>query len=345
MEYARVWPSGMTSLFSISRSCDDDEFIRETWIFVGRLGGGQQGKGFLGMEDTHETGGDHHGDSVADASSMAYAAAEAAAAAAAAEAEEDLATRTCRICSKGGEDGRAMLHFPSAELDLSVAQVAPQVTTFTEDIVMHLFCGKTASILPNVNMPQYEILSKAGLKNKHGIGSEVNTALARTRYATTAAPGSKDKQFYIVQEFEANLAAVRIAAGTHAYHQQSQAPEIAIPPHPHQIYAHASVPDSHYTTTSPSEASPVQQPQLKAAPVRAAAGTSVTKPNQRKEEAWAYIPQQQDVQLTSDGKMKCACGGSHLPPGTPKGDTSFRSHMMTKRHQKWMEDNGLLGAV
>jgi len=296
--------------------------------------------------DEHDHSGDGTGDSVADADSMAYAAAEAAAAVAAAEAgEDDFASQTCRVCSKGGEDGRAMIHFPAMEIDVSVAQVAPQVTTFTEDIIMHVFCGKTASILPNVNMPQYEILSKAGIKNKHGIGTEVNTALARTRCAATAAPGAKEKQFYIVQEFEANLAAVRMVTGTHhGYQQQPQSPEIAIPPHPHHMYAQPPVPEPHYHV-SPIDATSLQPQHIKPAPVRSAAGTTVAKPLRRNEDAWSYVSNPHEVEMTSDGKVKCACGGTHLPTGTTKGAASWRAHVMTKRHQKWMEENGLLGVV
>ena len=289
------------------------------------------------MDDPNDASADAE---AADANSMAYAAAEAAAAA---EAQEDLATRTCRICGKGGEDGRAMIHFPPMDIDMTVAQVAPNVTTFTEDLALHVFCGKTASILPNVNMPQYEILSKAGIKNKHGIGTEVNTALARTRVATVTQTGAKEKQFYIVQEFEANLSAVRMASGTHhVYQQQPQLPEIAIPPHPHHLYAQPPLPEQQYHHPAETlQAAHIQQ--MKPAPARAAAG-AIHKPGRRREEAWAYAPQSES-NMTSDGKIKCACGGTHLPTGTAKGAASWRSHVMTKRHQKWMEENGLLGAV
>ena len=132
---------------------------------------------------------------------------------------------TCRICGKGSEDGRQLVRFLPVPHDVSAARAAPGVITFTEDFCMHVFCGKTASILPNVNRPDLEILAKPGLKNKHGIGPEVNAALARTRCAVTVQPGgsddvsagatmaftsnSRDKQFFLVREFEANLAAIR----------------------------------------------------------------------------------------------------------------------------------------
>lgn len=290
------------------------------------------------MENPNDTTGDTTGDSVAEASSMAYAASEAAKAAAAIEAQEDLATRACRICNKGGEDGRAMIHFPPVEVDVTVAQIAPQVTTFTEDLAMHVFCGKTASILPNVNMPQYEILSKAGIKNKHGIGTEINTALARTRCATVAAPGAKEKQFYLVQEFEAIIAAIRFATGSLNYQQQQQHPqsqEITIPAHPHHMYAQAPMSEQFATSSVAASGTKV---------VPAKAGKTAAKAGRNQEQVWVY-PAQSEVQVNADGKVQCACGGTHLPTGTAKGVASWRSHVMTKRHQKWMEDNGLLGAV
>lgn len=328
-------------------------------------------------------------ESVAEANSMAYAAAEAAAAVAAAETQQHLATRKCRICNKS--DDRAMIHFSPTGTDPTVAQIAPHVTTFSEDLALHVFCAKTASILPTTNMPQYEILSKAGVKNKHGIGNEVNTALARTRCAVTPGPGGKDKQFYLVQEVEANLAGVRVATGTHHMYQMANSPEIAIPAHPHHLYAAQppSTPNSTatndgiheqqhlYTTTTNDSAdattaetyaaaaqSPPQQQQpqyrynqqqsLKPSPVRASAGTTLHKasvggrrPHSSSTDWTAYPPheQQQQIELTMDGKVKCPCGGTHLPTGTPKGASSWRSHVMTKRHQNWMEEHGLMGAV
>jgi hypothetical protein len=280
------------------------------------------------MEDPN----DASGDADTDASSMAYAAAEAAAAVAAAEAGEDY-TEPCRICGKGN-DGRSMVRFHPVQVDLNVASVAPNTTTFVEDITLHVFCGKTAFILPTVHMPQYEILSKAGIKNKHGIGAEVNGALARTRCANVTTPGAKEKTFYLVQEFEAHLLAIRSAhAQQHAYHS----PEIAlqVPHHPHHMYAQPPADQYQYQLHETHHVKPT--------PVRAAAG-AIHKPG-RHQESYMYAPQQYDLAMTSDGKIRCACGGTHLPTGTAKGAASWRSHVMTKRHQKWMEDNGLLGAV
>ena len=125
--------------------------------------------------------------------------------------DDELSTppRICRICHK--MDDRPVLRFAPVEYDMNVVGAAPHVQTFPLDICVHVFCGKTASILPNVNQPEYEILTKAGIKNKHGIGGEVNAALSRTRCAIlpTDVGHGKEKQFYLVREFEAHLAAVR----------------------------------------------------------------------------------------------------------------------------------------
>jgi hypothetical protein len=104
---------------------------------------------------------------------------------------------------------------------------APNVTSFEEEVCLHVFCGKTASILPHVNRPDLEILTKAGIKNKHGIGPEVNAAISRTRSAvyqeqrqvpssstsssstSSSSSSSRDKEFYLIKEFEANLALIR----------------------------------------------------------------------------------------------------------------------------------------
>jgi len=148
----------------------------------------------------------------------------------------------CRICGRGDEDGRPLLRFIPVEHCPAAAEASPSVQTFSQDICLHIFCGKTASILPSVAKPELEILTKAGLKNKHGIGPEVNAALARTRCAVLATaslmmqtglannnnsinnnsattqqqqqqhhmqqlqqlPG-KEKQFYLVREFEAHF--------------------------------------------------------------------------------------------------------------------------------------------
>jgi hypothetical protein len=256
---------------------------------------------------------------------MALAAAEAAAA----------VDGVCRICGKG-DDGRQLCRFLPVEHDIHSA-----IMTWSEDITLHVFCGKTASILPHVNLPEYEILSKAGLKNKHGIGPEVNGALARTRSSIVQAEGAKEKYFFLVKEFESNLAAIRNAI-QQPYHAVATVPINQyhhIPSHhthhhlldpyaTHDYYASVSpLPPTLYSTNKP-------------AVHRASSGGSV---KYSSKDQWSLPPAEGTV--TADGKIRCGCGGVHLPTGTPKGDASWRSHVMTKRHQKWMEDNGLLGAV
>jgi hypothetical protein len=312
------------------------------------------------MEDPNDTSGDAEaeGEVEADATnSMAYAAAEAAAAAAEAEEdedeeEEDDLSQPCRLCGKGN-DGRAMIRFYPVQVDLNVASVAPTTNTFSQDITLHVFCGKTASILPNVQMPQYEILSKAGIKNKHGIGAEVNGALARTRCANVATPGAKEKTFFIVHEFEAHLLAIR-TAHQHQQHPYAHSPEIALQvPSPHHHAHHMSYaqqPEAQYQYQMPTHEQAQHHHHIKPSPVRAAAG-AVHKHGRRPQESYMYVappppPLQYDTTAgASEGKIRCACGGTHLPTGSAKGAASWRSHVMTKRHQKWMEDNDLLGAV
>lgn len=129
----------------------------------------------------------------------------------------------CLICQR--PDDRPLLHFGGYN-----------------DIYLHVFCGKTASILPDVNCPDLEILSKAGLKNKHGTGPDVNAALVRTRSAVA------DKEYYLVREFEAVLEEIR-----------------------------------------------------------------------------------------ENSKVRCGCGGMHWPPGTAKGTLSYRNHVISERHQRWIQ--------
>jgi hypothetical protein len=256
----------------------------------------------------------------------------------------------CRICGKGmDDDGRVLCHFFPTDVDDHTLDVAPGVVTFGEDIALHVFCGKTASILPNVNQPDLEILSKAGIKNKHGIGPEVNGALARSRSSTVAAEGAKEKTFYIVKEFEAHLAAIRNASlSAAAMNAVAMEHHLGPPTSPFQHHQ-----GSHHLSTtldvmsgSPGDPSfdPLYQHMSstshhnapKLIPIKASH-------TYQKRDPWVLSPS--DVTITSDGKIRCGCGGTHLPTGTARGDASWRSHVMTKRHQKWMEENGLLGAV
>jgi hypothetical protein len=261
----------------------------------------------------------------------------------------------CRICGKGlDDDGRVLCHFLPTAVDDNTLDLAPDVVTFGDDIALHVFCGKTASILPNVNQPDLEILSKAGIKNKHGIGPEVNGALARTRSSTVAAEGAKEKTFYIVKEFEAHLAAIRNAslnaaamnaAALDHHLGQPSSPYQHQENHHHSIHSGTQLVD----VITGSSGDPVfdslyhHSPEShhhhhpsKTVPVKASH-------SYQKRDPWT-LPEP-EVTITSDGKIRCGCGGTHLPTGTARGDASWRSHVMTKRHQKWMEENGLLGAV
>jgi hypothetical protein len=317
----------------------------------------------------------------------------------------------CCICEKADE--RPVLRFLPVEQSLSVLTAAPHVQTFPMDICLHIFCGKTASILPSVNQPDLEILTKAGIKNKHGIGFEVSAALARTRCAILAEEGVKEKCFYLVREFEANLAAVRHtqitfvprlamhhttkisskttprgSAGTAAKKKHSSGkkdkdnhhssaplvaasiPPIALPPHymhpntptmmamPSQLQLHqhngmALLPDPfsaqylHFESTGPSAltGSPtleqleamvhqqhlhqLQQNAVFATTMSTTAGMNATTNNNK------LLP----VKASRTSKVHCECGGTHLPTHTAKGIQSWRNHILTKRHQKWMESN------
>lgn len=99
-------------------------------------------------------------------------------------ADEDV----CLICGVG-DDGRRLCHFhPNEECP--------------DEIFLHVFCGKTAAILPHVNRPELEILTKAGVKNKHGTGVTVTLALQRCRSARVNDPSNREQEYYLSKEFE-----------------------------------------------------------------------------------------------------------------------------------------------
>jgi hypothetical protein len=395
----------------------------------------------------------------------------------------------CRICQQGEYEGRPIIRFLASNhndhrlttsspgggtLHPPPPPPPPGVSSFTEEIQLHVFCGKTASILPNVNQPDLEILTKAGLKNKHGIGPEVNAALARTRCAvipnstgsndTSSSSSSKEKQYYLVREFEAHLASIRnahinfmgsevsslpggvqLSVEQQAFtqdpfnnYQQPQQDQLqpqhlqaqhqylnhpgGAPPQPTDFYdpysdsgldstlhQHLQLPPpppplqqqqapSHYSSSSYDPYSvnnnhgshnrnastanggiaqnSINNNQKPRRANKAAAG-QIAKPKggrrrRQQEVAPMPLPPPQDNGhntmmpmdmsstwsyqdtcsstpggeiLTPDGKVKCGCGGTHWPSGTSKGSSSWRIHVMTKKHQKWMEDNGMLGAV
>lgn len=102
--------------------------------------------------------------------------------------EELSAEGVCLICGVG-DDGRHLCHFHSND-------------ECPEEIVLHVFCGKTAAILPHVNRPDLEILTKAGIKNKHGTGVSVTLALQRCRSARVNDPSNREQEYYLSKEFE-----------------------------------------------------------------------------------------------------------------------------------------------
>ena len=348
----------------------------------------------------------------------------------------------CRICGRGNEDGRAVLRFYPVLHDMATATAAPGVTTFAEDLCLHVFCGKTASILPHVQRPDLEILTKAGLKNKHGIGPEVNAALARTRSATLTEPAHassltsttavKEKQYYLVREFEAHLAAIR---HTHLafdpfqeQDEDNQQQEQEQQPLHQRHNQHQHIQPDHdsddeelmlHTTTQYPQS---QQSQLQrinsladdddvdhddrsndiddtdnedengrsssisatdealsvneftvqdiaqvdaqladflnsaTSASAAPAGLSITAIDSTSHAAAVPIldykitppPQKAATPNSSskhkrkgssyhDERVRCGCGGMHWPVTSSKGASSWRSHVLTKRHQKWVE--------
>ena len=343
----------------------------------------------------------------------------------------ELTNPICRICGQGNEEGRPVLRFLPVTHDAGAARAAPCVVTFTDDICLHIFCGKTASILPTVNRPDLEILTKAGLKNKHGIGPEVNAALARTRAAipwndnkngsatttatttttngvsSTSITASKEKQYYLVREFEAHLASIRhtkirfssndaatttttnntntdavtaaattmTAATTITTAEQSSSSSSSSPPllptDPFVPQDLAALGDAYNVDVAMDYAAltadvppppplipppPVAPSVCKTIPTKANVG-QIHKPFRRKSQQQIsnhQLQQQQQqidalisygAEIQPDGKIKCPCGGTHLPPNKQRGTQSWRNHIMTKRHQKWMEEHGLLGIV
>ena len=94
----------------------------------------------------------------------------------------------CLVCGVG-DDGRRLCHFIPNE-------------DCPDEILLHVFCGKTAAILPHVNRPDLEILTKAGVKNKHGTGVSVTLALQRCRSARVNDPSNREQEYYLSKEFE-----------------------------------------------------------------------------------------------------------------------------------------------
>jgi hypothetical protein len=102
----------------------------------------------------------------------------------------------CQICGEGETAQKQLCYFlPTA--------YEPEAT------VLHVFCGKIAAILPKINRPDLEILTKSGIKHKHGTGPCVLVALQRSRASKIPAEKNKREQcYYLVKEVEDHLNAV-----------------------------------------------------------------------------------------------------------------------------------------
>ena len=225
----------------------------------------------------------------------------------------------CQLCHSDDQDGRPLLRFLPVDYQQK----------FTENICLHVFCGKTASIFGQ--SPHLEILTKPGLKNKHGLGPEVNSALARTRHAVI--PGDP-KQYYLVREFEAHLADIRqsnqqrtVGQDWDVHHPPSHlqppiAPEVALFEF-HDADDNAANVD--FIDTA------LQESVLVA---NAAEGLTFARGTKRQRtiDDTELLPQ-----IAPDGKHRCLCGGTYWPTDTPKGQASWRAHLATKRHQRWLE--------
>jgi len=273
-----------------------------------------------------------------------------------AEGEGDPVCRICRVL-----DDRPLLRFHPSDW-------APSVTpTCSQHIALHQFCGKTASILQD--QPDLEILTKAGLKRKHGIGSEIQAALARTRSATA----DNNNVFYLVREFEAHLAAIKAplmvppplpmvgSAATTAYggyvitctndNTTADSP-LAGPSDLHHSRHHQHGTDSptahnqhcddSTTTTPPSVSSPSSVDPILQSLFPQSSATSIHHSNYLPSSAAAAamesppLPGRKHQNNHKRHRVECPCGGSHLGTHTPAGVRSFRAHVASQRHQQWL---------
>lgn len=226
----------------------------------------------------------------------------------------------CQLCHRDDEDGRPLLRFLPVDYQQK----------FTEYICLHVFCGKTASIFGQ--SPHLEILTKAGLKNKHGLGPEVNSALARTRHAVI--PGDP-KQYYLVREFEAHLSDIRQS------NQRSVGQEWDVNPPSHlrpPVPPDAALFEFHDADDNANVDfidSALQEPELVTNGVE---DLSFARGAKRKR----TVDTELLPQVAPDGKHRCLCGGTYWPTDTPKGQASWRAHFATKRHQRWLDEGKTL---
>jgi len=245
-------------------------------------------------------------------------------------AEHQQLPRSCLICGKDFmENSRAMVHFLPSES-------APS------HVSLHVFCGKTASILPQTAQPHLEIMLKAGLKNKHGIGPDVNFALARTRSAVGQGseaekdPKRLEKEYYLVKEFEGHLESIRSLQFKRDLSLPPQISQIETPvlaPMPPNILAHflsnahtakaiSSKPKAHKASrNSGMMKNPYMYRQEEGLPLGWASCDE------------ALAPLDRATDLPQHGRVKCPCGGIYNPS---KGATSWKAHIKTKRHALWI---------
>ena len=94
----------------------------------------------------------------------------------------------CQICGEGDSPCKRLCFF------------RPNAWTNSHTII-HVFCGKTAAILPKINRPDLEILTRSGIKNKHGTGSDIVIALQRARQAVVT-DGNRKQVYYLHKEVQ-----------------------------------------------------------------------------------------------------------------------------------------------
>lgn len=225
----------------------------------------------------------------------------------------------CQICQRDDQDGRPLLRFLPVDYQ----------RRFTEHICLHVFCGKTASILGQ--SPHLEVLTKAGLKNKHGIGPEVNSALARTRHALI--PGDP-KQYYLVREFEAHLSDIR-QSNHQPQNWGGHPPSHLQPPMVPDVALFGFHDADETANVDFIDAAGLQEPDMETNNVGEDLSFARDTKRQRTIDT-DLLPQ-----IGPDGKHRCFCGGTYWPTDTPKGQASWRAHLATKRHQKWLEGERL----
>lgn len=159
----------------------------------------------------------------------------------------------CTICGQGDSECKRLCYFePNGYSTLTT--------------IVHVFCGKTAAILPNINRPELEILTKSGIKNKHGTATPVLVAMQRSRAATVTTPsttsGSQQTSttYYLVKEVEEHLyqltnpQAIAAAAVLQQMPQPPMPPQVCAPyagPPPTTVPVHDDDDNATHTYTNP----------------------------------------------------------------------------------------------